>query len=163
MSFWDTLRIGASALNAQRLRMDIISNNVANAETTRTEEGGPYQRQDVVFSTRDEQGNGFLPELVRAAHARNGESQTIGVAGVDGHLEGVRVAGVVTDTTTEGPRVYDPTHPDADAEGYVQYPNVNIVTEMTNLLSATRSYEAAMQVVEAAKRMALRALEIGRS
>lgn len=162
MSFWDTLRIGASALNAQRLRMDIISNNVANAETTRTEEGGPYQRQDVVFSTRDDKESRFLPELVRAAHARHGEPQTVGVAGVDGHLEGVRVAGVVTDTTTEGPRVYDPTHPDADAEGFVQYPNVNIVTEMTNLLSATRSYEAAMQVVEAAKRMALRALEIGR-
>jgi len=163
MSFWDTLRIGASALNAQRLRMDIISNNVANAETTRTEEGGPYQRQDVVFSTRDDKESRFLPELVRAAHARNGEAQTVGIAGVDGRLEGVRVAGVVTDTTTEGPRVYDPTHPDADAEGFVQYPNVNIVTEMTNLLSATRSYEAAMQVVEAAKRMALRALEIGRS
>jgi flagellar basal-body rod protein FlgC len=70
---------------------------------------------------------------------------------------------VINDTTTVGPRVYDPTHPDADAEGFVQYPNVNIVTEMTNLLSATRSYEAAMQVVEAAKRMALRAMEIGRS
>ena len=163
MSFWDTLRIGASALNAQRLRMDIISNNVANAETTRTEEGGPYQRQDVVFSTRDDQPGRFLPELVRAAHARHGENQTVGVAGTESKLEGVRVAGVVTDTTTEGPRVYDPTHPDADADGYVQYPNVNIVTEMTNMLSATRSYEAAMQVVEAAKRMALRALEIGRS
>ena len=161
MSFWDTLRIGASALNAQRLRMDIISNNVANAETTRTEEGGPYQRQDVVFSTRDDQDGSFLPELVRAAHARHGENQTVGLAGAEQQLEGVRVAGVVTDTTTEGPRVYDPTHPDADAEGFVQYPNVNIVTEMTNLLSATRSYEAAMQVVEAAKRMALRALEIG--
>ena len=163
MSFWDTLRIGASALNAQRLRLDIISNNVANAETTRTEEGGPYQRQDVVFSTRDAQEGRFLPELVRAAHARHGENQTVGIAGAEPQLEGVRVAGVVTDTTTEGPRVYDPTHPDADADGYVQYPNVNIVTEMTNLLSATRSYEAAMQVVEAAKRMALRALEIGRS
>ena len=162
MSFWDTLRIGASALNAQRLRMDIIANNVANAETTRTEDGGPYQRQDVVFSTRDNAESGFLPELVRAAHARHGESQGVGRAGLDRQLEGVRVADVLTDTTTEGPRVYDPTHPDADAEGFVQYPNVNIVTEMTNLLSATRSYEAAMQVVEAAKRMALRALEIGR-
>lgn len=164
MSFWDTLRIGASALNAQRLRMDIISNNVANAETTRTEAGGAYQRQDVVFSTRDQRQEGFLPTLVRAAHERHGEAISLpGLAGADRELEGVRVAGVINDTTTVGPRVYDPTHPDADAEGFVQYPNVNIVTEMTNLLSATRSYEAAMQVVEAAKRMALRAMEIGRS
>jgi flagellar basal-body rod protein FlgC len=152
MSFWDSLRIGASALNAQRLRLDLISNNVANAETTRTEDGGPYQRQDVIFTTREPRA--FLPALLKAR--RNGESASTALP-----LDGVNVATFTTDATP-GPRVYDPTHPDADAEGFVTYPNVNIVTEMTNMLSATRSYEAAMSVIEAAKRMALRALDIGR-
>jgi len=152
MSFWDTLRIGAAALNAQRLRLDLISNNVANAETTRTEAGGPYQRQDVVFTTRAP--HAFLPALLKAR--RSGESLNTALP-----LDGVHVARLVTDDTP-GPRVYDPTHPDADADGFVTYPNVNLVTEMTNMLSATRSYEAAMSVIEAAKRMALRALDIGR-
>lgn len=152
MSFWDSLRIGASALNAQRLRLDLISNNIANAETTRTEAGGPYQRQEVIFTTRAPRA--FLPALLKAR--RNGESLNTVLP-----LDGVNVARLTTDTTP-GPRVYDPTHPDADAEGFVTYPNVNLVTEMTNMLSATRSYEAAMSVIEAAKRMALRALDIGR-
>jgi flagellar basal-body rod protein FlgC len=152
MSFWDSLRIGASALNAQRLRLDLISNNIANAETTRTEAGGPYQRQDVVFTTREPRA--FLPALLKAR--RNGENLNTALP-----LDGVNVARFTTDTTP-GPRIYDPTHPDADAEGFVTYPNVNLVTEMTNMLSATRSYEAAMAVIEAAKRMALRALDIGR-
>ena len=148
MSFWNSLRIGLSGLTAQRLRLDLISNNIANAQTTRTEQGGPYQRQDVVFTAEGQ--NGFLPKLVAARR-----SQEITTQG------GVQVAQITTDTET-GARVYDPTHPDADADGYVTYPNVDIVVEMTNMLSATRSYEANLASVEASKRMALKALEIGR-
>ena len=148
MSFWNSLRIGLSGLTAQRLRLDLISNNIANAQTTRTETGGAYQRQDVVFMP--EEKNSFLPKLIAARR-----SQDSGVQG------GVRVAEIVTDAEA-GPRVYDPTSPDADADGYVTYPNVDIVVEMTNMLSATRSYEANLASVEASKRMALKALEIGR-
>ena len=149
MSFWEALRIGSSGLTAQRLRLDLISNNIANAQTTRTENGGPYQRQDVVFMPEDQ--NSFLPKLVAARR-----SQLSSLQG------GVKVSEVFTDTETAGPRVYDPTHPDADADGFVTYPNVDIVVEMTNMLSATRSYEANLASVDAVKRMALKALEIGR-
>ncbi len=148
MSFWQSLRIGSSGLTAQRLRLDLISNNIANAQTTRTEKGGAYQRQDAIFMP--EGTNPALPEPV--ALRRGGLSTLQG---------GVKVAEITTDTET-GPRVYDPTHPDADADGYVTYPNVDIVVEMTNMLSATRSYEANLASVEAVKRMALKALEIGR-
>jgi len=149
MSFWNSIRIGLSGLTAQRLRLDLISNNIANAQTTRTEAGTPYQRQDVIFTPQEQ--TDFLPQLVAARRRQDGSS-------VQG---GVRVAEIVTDTA-EGPRVYDPTNPDADAQGYVTYPNVDITVEMTNMLSATRSYEANLASVEAAKRMALKALEIGR-
>jgi flagellar basal-body rod protein FlgC len=148
MSFLESLRIGSSGLTAQRLRLDLISNNIANAQTTRTAKGGPYQRQDVVFMPEGQ--NASVPQAVAA---RRG-----GLTNLQG---GVQVAEIITDDST-GPRVYDPTHPDADANGYVNYPNVDIVVEMTNMLSATRSYEANLAAVEAVKRMALKALEIGR-
>ena len=150
MSFWNTLRISSSALYAQRLRLDVISNNVANAETTRTTAGGPYQRQDVVFTTQNNLP--FIHNLLMAN--RNLDNDPA-------NLQGVKVSKIITDET-EGPKVYDPTHPDADEEGYVTYPNVNLVVEMTNMLSATRSYEANLSVVDAARTMAQRALEIGR-
>jgi flagellar basal-body rod protein FlgC len=148
MSFWESLRIGASGLTAQRLRLDLISNNIANAQTTRTEKGGPYQRQDVIFMA--EGSNPVLPGPVAARRNAMGNIQG-----------GVKVSEIITDTR-EGARIYDPTHPDADAEGYVLQPNVDIVVEMTNMLSATRSYEANLATVEAIKRMALKALEIGK-
>jgi flagellar basal-body rod protein FlgC len=148
MSFWQALRIGSSGLTAQRLRLDLISNNIANAQTTHTQKGGPYQRQDVVF----------MPEGENAAVAQSAEARQGGLSVLQG---GVRVAQITTDTEA-GPRVYDPTHPDADANGYVNYPNVDIVVEMTNMLSATRSYEANLSSIEAVKRMALKALEIGK-
>jgi flagellar basal-body rod protein FlgC len=153
MSFWDSLRIGSSALSAQRLRLDLISNNIANAETTRTDAGGPYKRQDVVFSTQGQ--NSFLPALVLASR-KNSD-----VASEQANLGGVQVAQIITDDSA-GQRVYDPTHADADKDGYVTYPNVNLVVEMTNMMSATRSYEANLSMIDAAKRMALRALDIGR-
>jgi len=151
MSFWTQLRISASGMSAQRLRMDIISNNIANAETTRTAEGGPYKRQDVVFMPKAQ--NTFLPEFVRAR-----QSQDVELASEE---RGVKVAQVTTDDS-EGTKVYDPSHPDADADGFVTYPNVNMVVEMTNMLSATRSYEANLAVVSFAKQMALKAIDIGR-
>ena len=150
MSFWDSLRIGASGLAAQRLRLDVISNNIANANTTHTAAGGPYQREDVVFSSGATPSFGPL-----LAAARNGQPVTAQlVAG------GVQVSQIVTDTTP-GSRVYDPKNPDADATGYVTYPNVDLATEMTNMISATRSYEANLASVEAVKHMALQALTIG--
>lgn len=148
MSFWASLRIGASGLTAQRLRLDLISNNIANAQTTRSENGGPYQRQDVIFMA---EGNN--PALPASEAARRSTQNNI--------QGGVKATEIITDET-EGPRVYDPKHPDADADGYVSYPNVDIVVEMTNMLSATRSYEANLTSIEAIKRMALKALDIGR-
>lgn len=151
MSFWNQLRIGTTALNAQRTRMDVISNNIANAETTRTASGGPFQRQDVIFM--EDEKKAFLPKFARA---RRGED-----INVSADQTGVRVAQIKTDTS-EGQRVYDPTNPDADETGYVTYPNVNMVVEMTNMLSATRSYEAGLAVINFAKTMATRAIDIGR-
>ena len=148
MSFWNSLRIGASGLLAQRLRLDVISNNIANAQTTRTAEGGPFKRQDVVFMPEGQ--NSSLPKFIADRHSELNQASG-----------GVRVAAITTDQTA-GSRVYDPTHPDADTNGYVTYPNVNPVVEMTNMLSATRSYEANLTVIDAAKRMALKALDIGR-
>ena len=157
MSVWNILRIGASALSAQRLRLDVISNNIANAETTRTAEGGPYRRQDVVFTPQGTQA--FLPQFL--ATRRGNEPGRGTGSGQSSGLGGVQAAAIIR-SDEPGPRIYDPSHPDADQEGYVTYPNVNMVVEMTNMLSATRSYEAGISVVEAAKRMALRALDIGK-
>jgi flagellar basal-body rod protein FlgC len=143
------LRISATGLTAQRLRLDVIANNIANAETTRTETGGPYQRQDVVFNT-NEQSVPFANMLL--------VNRTLGESALN--LDGVQVSEIVTDTSP-GTTVYSPTHPDADANGYVTYPNVNLVVEMTNMLSATRSYEANLSVISSSKTMALKTLEIG--
>jgi flagellar basal-body rod protein FlgC len=154
MSFWDTLRIGASGLSAQHLRLDVISNNIANAETTRTESGGPYQRQDVVFEAKD--FSSYLPANVQSVVKGNA-----GLEFDSTQQGGVKVTQVTTDTTP-GQRVYDPTHPNADADGYVTYPNVDLVTEMTNMISASRSYEANLSVIDAAKSMATKALDIGK-
>lgn len=153
MSFWDSMHIGTSALNAQRLRLDLISNNIANIQTTHTADGGPYKRKDVVFSTQGE--NTFLPTLVLASQRQNALQAN------DLNLGGVQVADVITDQTP-GQQIYDPTHPDADQNGYVTMPNVDLVVEMTNMLSATRSYEANLATIDNAKRMAIKALDIGR-
>ena len=151
MSFWDSMKISSSALSAQRLRMDVISNNIANSETTRTEEGGPYQRKDVVFST----SNANLPFAKNLLMVN--EKMDMG----DVTLDGVKVKEIITDTTP-GTKVYDPTHIDADADGYVEYPNVNIAVEMTNMISASRSYEANLAMIESNRRMAENALQIGK-
>jgi flagellar basal-body rod protein FlgC len=134
MSTFDSLNTCASALTAQRLRMDTIASNLANANTTRTPHGGPYRREMVVFESKPANRPG-MPTT------------------------GVHVAGILEDQTPFK-RVYDPEHPDADSQGYVSYPNVNPVTEMTDMISATRSYEANITVVQAIKASASKALEI---
>jgi flagellar basal-body rod protein FlgC len=135
--------IAASGLTAQRLRMDVISNNIANAQTTRTAEGGPYRKKSVVFESR-------LKELLLNLPVENSNAP----AG-----NGVRVGGIVEDKRPPL-MVYDPSHPDADATGYVAMPNVNMVNEMVDLMSATRAYEANVMSLNAAKGMAATALEI---
>jgi len=139
--------ITASALTAERLRMDVISNNIANANTTRTIQGGPYIRQRVVFAPRFDPSPSFAPLMSMMTP--------------EGLPVGVRVVGIQKDPSA--PRmVYDPGHPDANAEGYVAYPNVNTVNEMVDMISATRAYEANITVFNATKSMALQALNIGK-
>ncbi len=142
MGFRETLLISASALTAQRLRMDVIANNIANVNTTRTPDGGPYRRRRVVFMPRED-----LFSWV---------SHTLSTG------RGVQVVRVVEDPRP-GPLVYDPSHPDADPEtGMVRMPNVDIVTEMVDMLAARRSYEANVVAINVTKAMASAALEIGR-
>jgi flagellar basal-body rod protein FlgC len=152
MSFFSALRTSASGLTAQRLRMDLISNNIANAETTRTDAGGAYRRQVALFSPKSEDNVSYFDRL----RGRAGPGQADGP-----RLEGVQTVQIVDDHAPMR-MVHDPSHPDANADGYVEYPNVNIVAEQTDMLSATRSYEANVTVFNAAKAMAQRALEIGR-
>ncbi|MDK2855149.1 MAG: flagellar basal-body rod protein FlgC [Bacillota bacterium] len=141
-----SLDIAASGLTAQRLRLDVIANNLANAETTRTAAGGPYVRQLVIFAPREVPP--FSHFLSAAAASQ-----------VPGY--GVRVVGIVLDQSPPR-RVYQPGHPDADAAGYVAYPNVDVVREMVDMISASRAYEANAAAFNAAKGMALKALELGR-
>ena len=147
MGFFNSLDIGASGLTAQRLRMDTISQNIANVNTTRTENGTPYRRREVVFEERTG-SDSFASKLSNATDKLHSG-------------KGVRVTKIAEDSS-EFKKVYDPGHPDADAEGYVSMPNVDIVTEMVNMISATRSYEANVTSINATKSMALKALEIGK-
>ena len=139
----------ASGLTAERLRMDVISNNIANANTTRTDRGGAYHRRFVVFEPRTREPKTFEQTLSRA----------IGLTNKTG--EGVRAVSIMEDTT-QGPLVYDPGHPDANADGYVEKPNVNIVQEMIDMITAQRAYEANATSINAAKAMATKALDIGK-
>ena len=145
MNFLDALHISSSGLSAQRVRMNVISSNLANANTTRTIKGGPYKRKDVVFAAQ--QGSGPFQNMLKPKN--------------DSTLSEVRVVGIITDPRPPQLK-YDPQHPDANKQGYVAMPNVNIVEEMVNMISATRSYEASVAAINATKSMALKALEIGR-
>ena len=146
MSFFGSMNTSASGMTAQRLRLDVISQNLANTNTTRTENGGAYKRKAVIFETAINEAsfNNVLGQYSAATY------------------NGVRVSQVVTDNTPS-PVVYNPTHPDANAEGYVEMPNVNTVDEMVNMISASRSYEANVTAFNAMKAMAAKALEIGKS
>ena len=146
MSMFGAIDASASGLTAERLRMDVISNNIANANTTRTVEGGPYKRKIATFEERDNQGiNSFSQILSKKMKTGSG----------------VRATGIIEDGAP-GKLVYDPNHPDANKEGYVELPNLNIVSEMVDMITATRAYEANTTAINSAKSMAMKALEIGR-
>jgi flagellar basal-body rod protein FlgC len=141
MSLITAVDISSSGLTAQRARVETTSATLANAQTTRTAEGGPYRRKDVVFQTLS-------------------FDKSLGAA-MQGALEGVQVAGIVNDGTPFERR-YEPGHPDADGAGYVLYPNVNVIGEMVDLISAARSYEANLSALSIAKTLIARTLEIGK-
>ncbi len=145
MDFFTAMQVSASGLNAQRERLNVASSNLANVETTRTAAGGPYQRRDVVLQAE--------PAYENIAGAAAGGSSTA--------VQGVRVANIVADTSA--PRLeYDPGHPDANAQGMVAYPNVNVVEEMVDMITASRAYEAGVTALSTAVDMAERALGIGK-
>src|SRR3954447_24068857 len=150
MSMFGALDVSASGLSAERMRMDVTAENLANAQTTRTANGGPYRRKDVVLQTAT--GDGFSAALSAAAGsvpgARSGQQ-----AG------GVQVTGIVEDQTAPR-RIYDPGHPDADAQGYVSMPNVNPVTEMVDLIASSRAYEANVTAMQTAKQMFTKTFDI---
>lgn len=147
MSFFKAMDISSSGLAAQRIRMNVLSANLANAQSTRGEDGGPYKRRDVVFSAQPT-GNMFEDYL----HETSGTGT---------ELRKVQVVDIHKDTNAPR-RVYDPQHPDADAQGYVEMPNIQVMTEMVNMIAATRAFEADSTVLNDSKAMALKALEIGR-
>lgn len=146
MSIFNSFNINASGMTAERYRMDIIAENVANQHTTRTADGTPYRRKVVTFEERGERVGNFSSYLGHASSAYKGK--------------GVRVGKVMEDNWTQMNMVYDPSHPDADENGYVLYPNVNMVTEMTNLIDASRSYEANATAFNASKSIAMKGLEM---
>ncbi|NQZ02208.1 MAG: flagellar basal body rod protein FlgC [Bdellovibrionales bacterium] len=145
MDFSTGLRVSSSGLSAQRLRMNTISSNIANINTTETHEGGPYRRKDVVFEAIPDARN--FGEILTSAPDRN--------------TQRVQVTDVLVDRKAPIMK-YEPNHPNANPEGYVAYPNINLMEEMTNMIQATRSYEANVSAMQATKDMAMRALEIGR-
>lgn len=153
MTIFHAMNTTASALTAQRLRMDVISSNMANVDTTRARmvngEWEPYRRKSVTLTAQEGQFSNFLNVAMGSQ-----SKQAVG--------NGVKVSEIKSDTDTPFKLVYDPTHPDANAEGYVQMSNVDPLKEMVDLISATRSYEANVTVFNANKAMLTKALEIGK-
>lgn len=147
MSFFNSINISASGLTAERLRMDVISKNIANVNTTRTANGTPYRRQVVVFQEAE-------PQAPFSQYLSDASRKLIG--------SGVKAVAVFEDQTPFK-LVYEPGHPDADEKGYVKMPNVDIMTEMVNMISASRAYEANVTAINSTKSMALKALDIGRA
>lgn len=145
MGFFDAMDTAASGLTAQRLRLDVISQNMANVNTTRTADGGPYKRKAVIFEQiqNEESFSSILNKKKQSG------------------VNGVRVAKIVEDES-QGALVYNPSHPDANTEGYVEMPNVNTVDEMVNMISASRAYEANVTSFNTMKSMFAKALEIGK-
>lgn len=143
MSIFSALNISASGLTAERVRMDVIASNITNAEATRTSKGGPYIRKVVLFS-----------EKLDKEISKNGS--------IDKKLSGVEVSKITEDKVTPFKSVYNPSHPDADENGYVLMPNVNILNEMVDLITASRAFEANVTAINTEKQMYMKALEIGR-
>lgn len=148
MSFLSSLNISASALTAQRAHLDIISENITNMDTTRTENGGAYRRKTVAFEAIEE--GDFKSMLRKKMKAAQGEGQG-----------GVRVSQIIEDPSPMK-MVYNPSHPDANEQGYVEMPNVNLLQETADAMSASRSYQANVTAINAIKAMATKALEVGK-
>ena len=142
MGMFDVLKISSSGLRAQRVRMETIATNLANIHTTRTEEGGPYKKMNVVLGSADMPSEKFQGVFTRK-------------------LEGVDVE-EITESEKPFEKTYDPSHPDADQEGYVTYPNVNVLEEMTDMVSASRSYEANVNAINVTKHLFQKTLEIAK-
>ena len=145
MNFFDSLQTSASGLTAQRLRMNLVSSNLANTNTTRTEQGGPYLRKEPVFASK--------PVQTAFGEMLNAE--------LGAGLTEVSVVDVINDSRKPILK-FDPQHPDADAQGFVSMPNINVMEEMVNMMTASRSYEANVTAISTSKNMVLKALEIGR-
>lgn len=146
MGLFQAFDISATGMTAERIRMDTISQNIANIKTTRTEDGTPYRRKIVTFAEKE--------TTPFSSYYNTLSGQATG--------NGVKVTSIVEDMTSDFVMEYDPSHPDADENGYVSYPNVNTVTEMTNLIDASRAYEANTTAFNAAKSMVQAALQIGK-
>jgi flagellar basal-body rod protein FlgC len=160
MGFLDSLDLSSSGMTAERLRMDTISNNLANANTTHTADGNPYRREEVILEPG---GVSFDDTLGLVQSGADGQTIAQSIDG-DGSstLSGVHVAGIVTDQTPFKEQ-YDPGNPDADKRGYVKMPNISVVSEMVDMMSASRAYEANVTAIQSAKSMAERALDIGKA
>ncbi|MES1194026.1 MAG: flagellar basal body rod protein FlgC [Solirubrobacterales bacterium] len=148
MGLFDAIDASGSALAAERLRMDVTSENLANAQTTKGADGQPYRRKQVVLQQAGASGTSFSSVLASMQGAGGAKS-----------VNGVRVAGIAEDSSALK-RIYDPGHPDADKQGYVTMPNVNTVTEMTDLISASRAYEANVTAMQTAKTMFIKTLDL---
>lgn len=146
MGYFTSLDVSASGMSAQRMRMDLISQNIANANTTKTQDGTPYRRQTLVLGTNENVG--FSKYLSSSSRSTLGDGR-------------VKIQGIKEDMS-ELKRVYEPDNPEADEDGYVTMPNVDIVTEMVDMISASRSYEANVTASTASKNMAMQALNIGK-
>lgn len=152
MGIFGMINTSASGLTAERMRMDVIADNIANVNTTETENGTPYRRKTVVFQER--KTTEFRVPMDMSKEMSSSEEPSTG--------GGVRVTGIEEDQSPFK-YLYDPGHPNANAQGYVAMPNVNIVSEMTDMITATRAYEANVTVINSAKGMATAALNIGKS
>jgi len=144
MNLFGVMEVSGSALQAERLRAEVVASNMANAETTRTPDGGPYRRQHVVFQSQATEPGSFAGHLLAE---RNGD------------IGGVEISAVVSDPSS-GLRRYDPQHPDADKDGYVSYPDINPLTEMVDLMGATRAFGLNSSAVQATKNMISSSLDI---
>lgn len=158
-SLFEAFKLSASGLTAQRARLNVISANIANAEVTRTPEGGPYKRQIVTLESTTGTNSSTFSNLMQTDDNMGGDFATLATLH-SSVPEGSVTFQVGADTTTKGRLEFEPGHPDANAEGFVEYPNVDMVNEMVDLLSATRAYEANVTVMNSTKAMLKKALEI---
>jgi flagellar basal-body rod protein FlgC len=155
MNLFGVMEVSGSALKAERIRAEVVAANMANAETTRTPEGGPYRRQHVVFSSAAAEPNSFAGQLISQTNVQADPQ-------ADSRIGGVEVSAVVQDPSTTLRR-FDPSHPDADKDGYVSYPDINPLTEMVDLMGATRAYGLNSSAIQATKGMINSSLDILKS